>query len=150
VFLFDMNRLFEDFVTRLTEHAFAGTDITVHAGPSRSILIDNDTGRPYRSIVPDLLLARGAGICGWRRVIDVNYKRYDRRGLQPTDIYQGILVRRHARTTRHPPRSTHDSPGPPRNTSPRQRPDTAHGRLPPARRGPDSVTVTETSAPGRA
>jgi 5-methylcytosine-specific restriction endonuclease McrBC regulatory subunit McrC len=106
VFLFDMNQLFEDFDTRLTEHAFAGTDITVHPqARSRSILIDKDTGRPCGSIVPDLLLARGAGICGWRRVVDVKYKLHDRRGPDPTDIYQSIL---YAATLARP--GTHPDP----------------------------------------
>jgi 5-methylcytosine-specific restriction enzyme subunit McrC len=89
VFLLDMNRLFEDFVTRLLIDAFEGTDVQVRAQPrDRSLLRDELTGRPYAAVIPDVLLERRDAL-GRRRVpIDAKYKLYDERKLEPADVYQ--------------------------------------------------------------
>jgi len=89
VFLLDMNRLFEDFVTRLLVDAFEGTDVQVRAQPrDRSLLRDEATGRPYAAVIPDVLLER-RDAAGRRRVpIDAKYKLYDERKLEPADVYQ--------------------------------------------------------------
>ena len=89
VFLLDMNRLFEDFVTRLLIDAFEGTDVQVRAQPrDRSLLRDEVTGRPYAAVIPDVLLER-RDAAGRRRVpIDAKYKLYDERKLEPGDVYQ--------------------------------------------------------------
>ncbi|WP_204000477.1 McrC family protein [Virgisporangium aurantiacum] len=88
VFLLDMNRLFEDFVTRLVIDAMAGTDVRVRPqARNTSVLIDESTGRPYGTVIPDLILTRGTR----RLVIDVKYKLYDERNIDPSDLYQAFL-----------------------------------------------------------
>ena len=56
-FLIDMNRLFEDFVTRLLRDALepAGTRVLAQRR-DRSIIENELTGRPYGTIIPDILL----------------------------------------------------------------------------------------------
>ena len=91
VFLLDMNRLFEDFITRLVTNAMGGSDVRVQRqARNRSVLIDEATGRPYGTVIPDILITRGAGAATWQRAIDVKYKLYDGR-LDPADIYQSFL-----------------------------------------------------------
>lgn len=89
VFLLDMNRLFEEFVTKLLVDAFRGTDVQVRAQPrDRSLLRDELTGRPYAAVIPDVLLER-RDESGRRRVpVDAKYKLYDERKLEPADVYQ--------------------------------------------------------------
>lgn len=88
VFLLDMNRLFEDFVTRLVTDVMAGTDVQVRAqARDRSILVNETTGRPYGAVIPDLLLTRDAR----RLVVDIKYKLYDERNVDPSDLYQAFL-----------------------------------------------------------
>ncbi len=92
VFLLDMNRLFEDFVTRLVKDAMAGSHVQVRSqARNRSILTNEVTGRPYGAIIPDLLLTRGIGAAIWRRVVDAKYKLYSERKLDPGDIYQALI-----------------------------------------------------------
>jgi 5-methylcytosine-specific restriction enzyme subunit McrC len=87
-FLLDMNRLFEDFVSRLVTEAMAGTDVRVQPqARDRSIIVNEATSRPYGTVIPDLLLARGS----WRLVVDVKYKLYDERNVEPADLYQAFL-----------------------------------------------------------
>ncbi|HLL69776.1 MAG TPA: hypothetical protein VK453_29285 [Micromonosporaceae bacterium] len=88
VFLLDMNRLFEDFVTRLVIDAMAGTDVQVRPqARDRSVLVNESTSRPYGTVIPDILLTRGA----WRLVVDAKYKLYDDRNIDPRDLYQAFL-----------------------------------------------------------
>ncbi|BFU45751.1 McrC family protein [Krasilnikovia sp. MM14-A1004] len=92
VFLLDMNRLFEDFTTRLVEDALSGRDVQVRPqARHRSVLLDETTGRSHGSVIPDLLLARGTGRRAWRRAVDAKYKLYSERNLDPSDIYQTFL-----------------------------------------------------------
>jgi 5-methylcytosine-specific restriction enzyme subunit McrC len=88
VFLFDMNAIFEDFVSRLVEDAFASTDIRVHRQYRDSAVVINEaTNRSYAAIRPDLLLEEQSD--PRRRVpVDAKYKLYDERKLDPSDVYQ--------------------------------------------------------------
>ena len=87
-FLLDMNVLFEDFVTKLLVDAFAGTDVRVRPqARDRSLIWDARTGRPYATVIPDILLERTAPVL--RRVpVDAKYKLYDERKIDQADIYQ--------------------------------------------------------------
>ncbi|HET6482606.1 MAG TPA: hypothetical protein VFG35_21575 [Actinoplanes sp.] len=88
VFLLDMNRLFEDFVTRLVTEAMAGTDVRVQPqARDRSVLINETTSRSYGTVIPDLVLTHGP----WRLVVDIKYKLYDERNVEPGDLYQAFL-----------------------------------------------------------
>ncbi|MEV0561027.1 hypothetical protein [Dactylosporangium sp. NPDC050588] len=92
VFFFDMNRVFEDFVTRLVEHAFEGSAVEVRPqSRHRSVIVDELTGRPFGTVIPDLLLVRGAGATMWRRVVDAKYKLIGERSLDRADVYQTLL-----------------------------------------------------------
>jgi 5-methylcytosine-specific restriction enzyme subunit McrC len=89
-FLIDMDPLFESFVCRLVETALRDVRITVHRqASSSSILIDATTGRSYKSVRPDLLLVDPKA--GATLPIDCKYKLYDRRRIDPGDIYQTFL-----------------------------------------------------------
>jgi 5-methylcytosine-specific restriction enzyme subunit McrC len=88
VFLLDMNRLFEDFVTRLVRDAMAGTDVLVRPqARDRSVLVNEATGRPHGTVIPDILLTRDAR----RLVADAKYKLYDERNLDSSDLFQAFL-----------------------------------------------------------
>jgi 5-methylcytosine-specific restriction enzyme subunit McrC len=88
VFLLDMNRLFEDFVSRLVTEAMAGTGVRVQPqARDRSVLVNETTARPYGTVIPDLLLMRGP----WQLVVDIKYKLYDERNVEPGDLYQAFL-----------------------------------------------------------
>jgi 5-methylcytosine-specific restriction enzyme subunit McrC len=87
-FLLDMNRLFEDFVTRVLTSAFAGTDIRVRPqARDRTLIRDARTGKPYAAVIPDILLERNAGRMV-RIPVDAKYKLYDDRKIDQGDIYQ--------------------------------------------------------------
>ena len=87
-FLLDMNRLFEDFVTKLLTEAFACTDIRVRPqARDRTLIRDARTGRPYAAVIPDILLERMSGP-PLRIPVDAKYKLYDERKIDQGDIYQ--------------------------------------------------------------
>lgn len=88
-FLIDMNELFEKFVTSLFVEAFRGREIRVRPQrKDRSIVINERTGRPYSAIIPDILLEIPIDR-GMRRIpVDVKYKLYDDRKVDPHDLYQ--------------------------------------------------------------
>jgi 5-methylcytosine-specific restriction enzyme subunit McrC len=87
-FLLDMNRLFEDFVTRLLTSAFAGSDVRVRPqARDRTLIRDARTGKPYAAVIPDILLERSAGRM-LRIPVDAKYKLYDDRKIDQGDIYQ--------------------------------------------------------------
>lgn len=91
-FLLDMNQLFEDVVSKLIGDAFAGTDLTVESQRRfRSVIRDDLTGKPYSSIVPDLLIRPNDPTDLRRLPLDVKYKRYDLRKVSTADIYQTFL-----------------------------------------------------------
>lgn len=87
-FLLDMNRLFEDFVTRLLTDAFEGTDVRVRPQRrDRTLITDARTGRPYAAVIPDVLLER-RGLDKRQVPVDAKYKLYDDRKIDQSDIYQ--------------------------------------------------------------
>jgi 5-methylcytosine-specific restriction enzyme subunit McrC len=87
-FLLDMNAIFERFITRLVEHAFADTDYTVDSqAPIRAVIRDDATGRSYTTIRPDLVITSPTG----KTVpVDVKYKLYENRRLSTADLYQAF------------------------------------------------------------
>jgi len=84
-FLIDMNRLFEDFVTRLLEEELALRGVSVHRqARDHNLVLDGSTGRGYSAIIPDVLLETGKTSIP----LDIKYKLYDKRKLESGDIYQ--------------------------------------------------------------
>jgi 5-methylcytosine-specific restriction enzyme subunit McrC len=89
MFLLNMNRLFERFVTRLLSDVLEPGGVRVMPQQrTASIIVDEDLGETYSSVIPDLLLGRPAG---GRVPVDAKYKRYDDRRVDPSDVYQGFL-----------------------------------------------------------
>lgn len=87
-FLLDMNRLFEDFVTRLLTDAFLGSDVRVRPqARDRTLIRDARTGQPYAAVIPDVVLEKGAGR-PLQVPVDAKYKLYDERKIDQSDIYQ--------------------------------------------------------------
>lgn len=88
-FLLDMNKLFEDFVTRLLIDAAAGTGVTVRAQRrDRRLIVEEPLDKPYAAVIPDILLESIDG-AGRRRIpVDAKYKLYDESKLDPADVYQ--------------------------------------------------------------
>lgn len=90
-FMFDMTRLFEEFVERLLREAFLRTDYRLASqSRTRSIVVD-EKGRTYSTVIPDLLIRTGSG--GTERVlaVDSKYKLYDDQRVAAGDIYQTFL-----------------------------------------------------------
>jgi 5-methylcytosine-specific restriction enzyme subunit McrC len=87
----DMNDLFERFMTKLLTDAFRGEDVGVlPQRPDRLVIFDERRGRPYASIIPDVLLEFRTPT-RIRVAIDAKYKLYDERKLDPGDVYQTFL-----------------------------------------------------------
>jgi 5-methylcytosine-specific restriction enzyme subunit McrC len=91
VFLLDMNRLFERFVTKLISDAYAGS--LVHVAAQRrtpAVIVNEATLGTYSTLVPDLLLHAGPPT---NRVLplDAKYKLYDVAKVSPADIYQTFM-----------------------------------------------------------
>lgn len=89
-FMFDMNRLFEKFVTRLLQDAAHGTGIKVRAQASLSRAICHEDGRSHTTITPDIQLIRGHGLQARRCSIDAKYKNYTHNKITPIDLYQSF------------------------------------------------------------
>jgi 5-methylcytosine-specific restriction enzyme subunit McrC len=89
-FMFDMNALFEAFVTRLLRDAVRGTSIGVHAQDALSNVICHEDGRSYTQITPDIRLA-GRGPSAWSRSVDAKYKLYTDRQIGTSDLYQSFV-----------------------------------------------------------
>jgi len=90
-FLLDMNRLFEDFVARWFGDLFGGSVYRVlPQRRDRSILWNADLGRPYKAIIPDLLIQHRNEL-GRVLPVDAKYKLYDERTISSGDIYQTFL-----------------------------------------------------------
>ena len=87
-FMLDMNRLFEDFITRVLREVFRDTEVRVRAqARDRTLITDARTGKPYAAVIPDILLEQGAEPV--RQVpVDAKYKLYDDRKIDQGDIYQ--------------------------------------------------------------
>lgn len=89
-FLIDMNGLFERFVWRVLKIICARQGLRVHyQRKDRSILWDETHGRPYTSVIPDLLVESPHS--RFALAVDAKYKQYDERRLSPGDIYQSFL-----------------------------------------------------------
>ena len=90
-FVINMNDLFERFVEQLLRTLTNNTAYGVEAQRrDRSIIRDAETGKPRRTIVPDLLVTlRGAPAA--RVALDAKYKRYDDREVDMGDLYQTFL-----------------------------------------------------------
>jgi 5-methylcytosine-specific restriction enzyme subunit McrC len=89
VFLIDMNRLFEAFVTRLLTDTLEPQGIRLlpqHRTPS--IVVDEDLATTYARVIPDLLVELPTG---QRIPADAKYKRYDDRRVDRGDVYQAFL-----------------------------------------------------------
>ncbi len=87
-FLLDMNRLFEDFVTRMLTNTFADSHVRVRPqARDRTLIRDARTGKPYAAVIPDVLLERTVGQ-PIRVPVDAKYKLYDEKKIDQSDIYQ--------------------------------------------------------------
>ena len=90
-FLLDMNRLFENFVARWFGELFLSSLYRVlPQRRDRSILWNADLGRPYKAIIPDLLVEHRKEQ-GRYLPVDAKYKLYDERTISSGDIYQTFL-----------------------------------------------------------
>ena len=90
-FMFDMNALFERFVTRLIQEAFGGMPHRVlPQRRTRSILTDERTGASYAAVIPDVLVEWDTPPARHRVPVDAKYKLYEDRPDQ-SDIYQTFL-----------------------------------------------------------
>ena len=87
-FLLDMNRLFEDFVTRVLVDVLAPTrGCSPTAGPGSDAHHGARTGRPYAAVIPDILLEQyGAASAAGARRCQVQALR--RAEVDPADVYQ--------------------------------------------------------------
>lgn len=86
-FLLDMNELFEAFVERLVGDAVAPMGVRVSAqARNSSLLVWRDSGRPYGSLRPDLVLTVNEDALP----VDAKYKRYDLHKVGSGDVYQAF------------------------------------------------------------
>jgi len=88
--LFEMNVLFEEYITRLLKRALAGTSLKVSSqGGHRDCLYEDGTGR-FRTR-PDIVIRDGTGIA---LIIDTKWKRMapkiddPKQGVSQADVYQ--------------------------------------------------------------
>jgi 5-methylcytosine-specific restriction enzyme subunit McrC len=90
-FLLDMNRLFEDFVTRWLAALLRGTHYrSIAQRRDRTILWNADLNRPYAKVIPDLVVER-KDKPGRFLPLDAKYKLYEERRISPADIYQTFM-----------------------------------------------------------
>ncbi len=90
--LFEMNKLFEEYVGRLISRALAGTDLTVSLQGGRLFCLTADTSeRGLFQTKPDILIRRAGTVI---HVIDTKWKRISHRiddpkqGVSQGDVYQ--------------------------------------------------------------
>jgi 5-methylcytosine-specific restriction enzyme subunit McrC len=87
-FLLNMNLLFERFVWVLFSMVLRDTQVGVgYQKRNRLAIWDPDAGRPYQTVIPDLLLDRRRD----RLPVDAKYKLYDEHSIPPGDVYQAFL-----------------------------------------------------------
>lgn len=90
-FLLDMNRLFEDFITKWFMRLTENSPYRVLAQRrDRTILWNADLSKPYTHVIPDALIEH-ANRPGIFLPVDAKYKLYDGRNISPADIYQTFL-----------------------------------------------------------
>jgi 5-methylcytosine-specific restriction enzyme subunit McrC len=89
-FLLDMNALFEQFVTRLLTEGLADDGVlVVPQRRDRSAIVEETSGKPYRTVIPDMLLiGRTEDSTVFRVPVDAKYKLYQEGKIEPGDIYQ--------------------------------------------------------------
>ena len=89
-FMFDMNLVFERFVTRLIQNALGGTKLCARAQPRlRAVIRNEDTGRDYSTVKPDLVIEE---LTTCHAIpVDIKYKLYADKKLSTSDIYQLFL-----------------------------------------------------------
>jgi len=101
-FMFDMNLVFERFVTRLIQNALDGTDLWASAQPRlRAVIRNDETGRTYSTVKPDLVIEEAT--TGHAVPVDIKYKLYADKKLSTSDIYQ-LFFYAYAHGTDHLPR----------------------------------------------
>lgn len=90
--LFEMNKLFEEYVGRLISRALAGTDLTVSLQGGRLFCLSAEqTERGLFQTKPDILIRRAGSVT---HVIDTKWKRISSRvddpkqGVSQGDVYQ--------------------------------------------------------------
>lgn len=90
-FLINMNVVFERFVLRLVGEALEASATLVALPHHRlaSVIRNDDTGRTYTTIDPDLVIEDAT--TGERVPVDVKYKLYDSKKMATADIYQAFL-----------------------------------------------------------
>ncbi len=92
VFLINMNKLFERFVTKVVREAFAGSGVRVTSQQrTPSVIVDEETHKTYARIIPDLLLDAPVESGRQTLPVDAKYKLYDDSPLAPSDIYQTFM-----------------------------------------------------------
>jgi 5-methylcytosine-specific restriction endonuclease McrBC regulatory subunit McrC len=92
-FWIDMNRLFEQFVERMTRDALGGEGWHVEAQTTESAaIVDAETGEARRAVRPDLVLT-SEHARGGRLPIDAKYKPLDTRPPM-ADLRQAALYAR--------------------------------------------------------
>ena len=88
-FMLNMNRVFEDFVSRLVSDSLGGSELRVNSQQSiGAVIIDEQTGKTYSRIRPDLVITDSS--LKQQVPVDVKYKLYDLRKVTPADIYQSF------------------------------------------------------------
>jgi 5-methylcytosine-specific restriction enzyme subunit McrC len=89
--LFEMNTLFEEYITRMLKRALVGTDLSVISQGGRIYCLETDGHRGLFQTRPDILVKRGDEIV---QIIDTKWKRIATRiddpkqGVSQADVYQ--------------------------------------------------------------
>ena len=107
--LFEMNVLFEEYVSRMLKRGLAGTDLRVISQGGRLYCLQTEDQRGLFQTRPDILIKRGDEVIQifdtkWKRIAD----RVDdpKRGVSQGDVYQmmayGELYRSNALTLLYP------------------------------------------------
>ena len=95
--LFEMNYLFEEYVTRMLRRALAGSGRRVVAQGGRRFCLETDGGKKLFQTRPDILVKRGDTI---EQIIDTKWKRIapviddPKRGVSQSDVYQMLTYGR--------------------------------------------------------
>jgi 5-methylcytosine-specific restriction enzyme subunit McrC len=90
-FMIDMNPLFERFMTRLVDEALQPPSPLRSRSqvPLGAVIRDDNAGKTYTTLQPDLIIEDTR--TGRQVPVDIKYKRYDIRKVDPADIYQTFM-----------------------------------------------------------
>jgi 5-methylcytosine-specific restriction enzyme subunit McrC len=89
--LFEMNTLFEEYVTRSLSRALVGTDLRVVSQGGRLYCLETEERRGVFQTRPDILVKRGSAVM---RIVDAKWKRMaariddSKQGVSQADVYQ--------------------------------------------------------------